>query len=51
MWGGGGLIDERRKALVIGHHSAGDSIRGPGGGVFYWGTRKMRFLRDMQNAL
>ena len=21
------------------------------GGVFYWGTRKMMFLRDMQNAL
>ena len=22
-----------------------------GGGLLYWGTRKMRFLRDMQNAL
>ena len=22
-----------------------------GGGHLYWGTRKMRFLRDMQNAL
>jgi hypothetical protein len=21
------------------------------GGPLYWGTRKMRFLRDMQNAL
>jgi hypothetical protein len=21
------------------------------GGLLYWGTRKMRFLRDMQNAL
>jgi len=21
------------------------------GGLHYWGTRKMRFLRDMQNAL
>jgi len=22
-----------------------------GGGLLYWGTRKMRLLRDMQNAL
>ena len=21
------------------------------GGLLYWGTRKMRFLRDVQNAL
>jgi len=27
----GTLIDERRRALVMGHHSARDSIRGPGG--------------------
>ena len=25
--------------------------RGPQGGLLYWGTRKMRFLRDMQSAL
>ena len=28
-----------------------DPWRGPWGGLLYWGTRKMRFLRDMQNAL
>jgi len=27
----GTLIDERRRALVMGHHSARDSLRGPGG--------------------
>jgi len=25
--------------------------RGPQGGLLYWGTRKMGFLRDMQNGL
>jgi len=45
-------MNERRRALVLGHLSAKDSIRGDlGGGLLYWGTRKMRFLRDMQNAL
>jgi hypothetical protein len=27
------------------------SVEGSRGGFLYWGTRKMRFLRDMQNAL
>jgi len=25
--------------------------RGPWGGLLYWGTQKMKFLRAMQNAL
>jgi hypothetical protein len=28
-----------------------DSVEGPRRKILYWETRKMRFLRDMQNAL
>jgi hypothetical protein len=37
----------------VGHLSARDSMKGTflEGGLFYWGTQKMRFLRDMQDAL
>jgi len=33
-------------SLCKGYHE-GDLV----GGLLYWGTQKMRFLRDMQNAL
>jgi len=33
---------------VVGHLSIRDSIKGTLGGALYWGTRKLRFLRDMQ---
>jgi hypothetical protein len=37
---------------VVGHLSARDSMKGTmGGGLLYWGTRKMRFLRDLQDFL
>ena len=45
--------------LRAGWRGSGDGVllsqeapwRGPRGGLLYWGTQKMRFLRDMQNAL
>jgi hypothetical protein len=36
---------------VVGHLSEEFHEEGLGGGLLYWGTRKMRFLREMQNAL
>ena len=38
---------------MVGHRSASDSVKFTlrGGGLLYCGTRKMGFLRDMQNAL
>ena len=39
---------------MVGPLSARGSIKGTlkgRGGLLYWGTRKMRFLREMQNAL
>jgi len=36
----GTLIDERRRALVMGHHSVRDSIRGPGGRAPVLGNQK-----------
>ena len=33
---------------MVGHLSIRDSIKGTLGGALYWGTRKLRFLRDMQ---
>jgi hypothetical protein len=46
------LIDEWRRALVLGHLTARDPMKGTlRGGLLYWGTQKMRFLRDIQNAL
>jgi hypothetical protein len=46
------FIDELRRALVVGHLSARDSIKGSlTGELIYWETHKMRFLRHMQNVL
>jgi len=47
----GTLIDERRRALVMGHHSARDPIRGPGGRAPLLGNPKDEVFRDMQNAM
>ena len=46
-----GDLDECRWALVVGHLCEGLHEGDLRGGLLYWGTRKMRFLRDMQNAL
>jgi len=54
MWGAripGTLIDERRRALVMGHHSVRDSMRGPGGRAPLLGNPEDEFLRDLENAL
>jgi len=47
------------RARLLGTESSGDGAllsqeapwKGPQEGLLYWGTRKIRFLRDMQNAL
>jgi hypothetical protein len=36
---------------VVGRLSVRDSVKGTEGGVLYWGTRKMRILRDMQKLV
>ena len=41
----------RWRAQVMGHHSARDSIRGPGGRAPLLGSPKDEVLRDTQNAL
>jgi hypothetical protein len=48
----GTLIDEWRRASSGGASLCEGFREGDlEGGLLYWGTRKMRFLRDMQNAL
>jgi hypothetical protein len=57
MWGEGGLILRDFDRLMKEGSSGGASLcegfhQGDlEGGLLYWGTRKMRFLREMQNAL
>jgi hypothetical protein len=46
------LLDGWRRVLVVGHFPVRDSMKGTlGRGFLYWGTRKMRFLRDLQDSL
>jgi hypothetical protein len=47
----GTLLDGWRRALVMGHLPVRDSMKGTLGGLLYWGTRKMRFLRELQDSL
>ena len=55
MWWGahilGTLIDEWRRALVVGHLSVRDSMKGALRESSFTGEPKMMFLRDMQNVL
>jgi hypothetical protein len=47
-------IKEEETCLTLQEHDDDDDDEFPSvnvGGFLYWGTRKMRFLRDMQNAL
>jgi hypothetical protein len=48
----GTLLDGCRRVVVVGHLPVRDSVKGTlGGGLLYWGTRKLRFLRDLQDSL
>ena len=56
--GDGALLWGWGIALGMGHCSEDGALlsqetpwMGPRGELLYWGTRKMRFFRDMQNAL
>jgi hypothetical protein len=48
----GTLLDGWRRAVVVGHLSVRDSMKGLlGGRLPYRGTRKMVFFRDFQDSL
>ena len=54
--GGGsytGDFDRRMKESSIGGASVCEGVHKGDleGGILYWGTQKMRFLKDMQNAM